>query len=295
MKKLTGLYPALVTPYTAAGELDRDVLARLVERLIEQGVDGFYVCGSTGECFLLDETERMQALETVVTTNRGRAAVIAQVGSTSTRQSVRLAAHAAEVGADAVSSVSPFYYKYSFAALLSHYRAIMDAVALPMLVYNFPALSGVNFAMEHFSRFAEDPRIIGIKHTSYDLFQLERIHSQIPRFVLFNGHEEVFLAGMSMGASGAIGATFNIMTEKFSRIQRLFKANRMAEALVEQSSANTVVAALLEAGIFAGIKYLLGKQGLDCHGCRMPMEQVSPEQQVKLDAVFDALKPLARD
>ena len=263
--------------------------------MIDQGVDGFYVMGSTGECFLLDEQERMDALKLVVSAVRGRATVVAHIGSVSTRQAVRLAGHAALVGADAISSVPPFYYKYSFDGILSHYRTIVDAVPLPMIIYNFPALSGVTFTMDQLRQFAEDPRIVGVKHTSMDLFQLERIHTLIPRFALFSGHDEVFLAGLAMGAQGAIGSTFNIMAPKFLRILRLFRANRIAEAQAEQNSANQVIAALVEAGVFPGIKYFLDKRGLICHGCRTPMSNLTADQQRLLDTVEHLLAPLADD
>ncbi|NLO36218.1 MAG: N-acetylneuraminate lyase [Clostridiaceae bacterium] len=295
MNTFKGIFPALITPYTPGGELNEASLVALVERLIRQGVAGFYAMGSSGECFLLDEAERRRGLEVVFAAAGGRVPVIAQIGSTSTRQSVRLAEHAASLGVAAVSSVSPFYYKYDFAGLLTHYRAIMDAVDLPMIVYNIPSLSGVTYTLDQLQQFGSDPRIVGIKHTSQDLFQLERIRALVPRLTVFNGFDEMFLAGLSMGAHGAIGTTFSFMAPKFIRIQRLYEAGRMADALAEQHSANTVIAALIAAGVFSGTKHFIERQGIACYGCREPMQALHPEHAARLDALLDQLEPLADD
>ena len=295
MRAFKGIVPALITPCSPGGELNEASLAALVERLVGQGVAGFYAMGSSGECFLLDEAERRRGLEVVVEAAAGRVPVIAHIGSTSTRQSVRLAEHAASLGVAAVSSVSPFYYKYDFDGLLSHYQTIMDAVDCPMIVYNIPSLSGVTYSLDQLQQFGRDMRIVGIKHTSQDLFQLERIRALVPRLTVFNGFDEMFLAGLSMGAHGAIGTTFSFMAPKFIRIQRLYEAGRMTEALDEQHSANTVITALIAAGVFSGTKHIIERQGIACHGCREPMQPIKPEHAARLDALLDQLEPLADD
>ena len=111
---IKGIIPALVTPFDSNGKVDYGVLSELVNRLIDQGVDGFYSCGSTAECFLLTDDERKKVMETVIETVDGRVPVIAHVGNIGTEKTIELAKHAEAAGASAVSSVPPFYYKFSF-------------------------------------------------------------------------------------------------------------------------------------------------------------------------------------
>lgn len=278
MKKLGGIYPALVTPYTPDGSINHEALREIVEWNIEKGVNGFYVNGSTGECHLLTLEERKAALETVVDQVRGRAHVIAHIGCVSTDQTIELGLHAKETGADAISAIPPFYYKFSADEIVAHYHAIVDAVKMPMIVYNMPAMSGVELTPELLKRLASNPWIAGVKHTSMNLFQLERMRKVNEGLVLFNGHDEVCLAGLAMGADGAIGSTYNFMAEKFLKIAHYVRENQLDLALREQTSANTVIEALVHTGVFAGTKYLLKKlKGIDCGGCRKPFAGLSEE------------------
>ena len=136
-----GIYAALVTPYTSEGKVDYRELQKLVDYLICQGLEGFYVNGSTAEAFLLSEEERNSTIRAVVEANSGRAKVICHVGAISTEQAISFAKNAEKCGADAVSAISPFYYKFSEAEIVQYYQDIMSSTELPMFVYNFPNFS----------------------------------------------------------------------------------------------------------------------------------------------------------
>lgn len=138
-----GIIPALVTPMDNTRKVSYSSLRRLVNHLIEQGVDGFYACGSTSECFLLEDDERKKILEAVTEEVNGRVPVVAHIGAIATDKAVDFARHAASCGVAAVSSVPPFYFKFSFEDIARYYQTISDAVDLPVILYNIPDFTGV--------------------------------------------------------------------------------------------------------------------------------------------------------
>ena len=149
---LKGIMPALLTGFTDdLTALDTDRIRALVRRLIKAGVHGVYVGGSSGEMLLLSVEERKQLLETVVEEAKGKITVIAHIGATGTRETCELAAHAEKVGADALSSVTPLYFAYSFADVKQYYIDITKASSLPVIIYNIPARTGMtlNFDQLH--------------------------------------------------------------------------------------------------------------------------------------------------
>nr|MCD4242494.1 dihydrodipicolinate synthase family protein [Escherichia coli] len=166
---LKGIMSALLTPVDAEQKLDQDSLRRLTRFNIEQGIDGLYVGGSTGEAFVQSVQERESVLEIVADEAKGKLKLIAHVGCVSTNESQSLARAASRLGYDAVSAVTPFYYPFSFEEHCEHYRAIIDAAdGLPMVVYNIPALSGVKLSLEQISTLVTIPGVRALKQTSGD-------------------------------------------------------------------------------------------------------------------------------
>ncbi len=286
MEKLKGIYPALVTPYTKSGEVDHEMLKKLIDKLIDEGVDGFYATGSSAECFFLSEQERNDVVTTVCGHTNKRVKVIIHVGSMCTHHSISYAKHAQKVGADAISAVPPFYFKYSFEELKSYYVDIMDAVDLPMIAYNFPALSGIDFTVEHIKAFSEHKNFTGIKHTCKDLYLLEQFKAVSEKLTLFNGHDEVHLASLAVGADGAIGSTFNFMAPKYIKMTELYTEGKNEEALQLQKEANIVIEAMIRCGVHQTVKYILSKQGIECNGCRKPMSAITEEKMKILDGIL---------
>ena len=279
MKKYQGIFPALVTPYDAQGHIDANATERLVEHLIGQGVSGFYVGGSTGESYLLSLEERKTFLEMVISAAKGRVPVIASIGVVATAHGIELAEHAAKAGADAISAVPPIYFSFSKEEYIKYYEELAGATELPLLVYNIPAMSGVQFSKADLERLLSNEKIIGIKHTSYDLFQLQQLIENYPDKNIFIGHDELSISGLAVGAKAGIGSTFNIMADKFVNLYRLFAENKLDEALVIQGEINRTVEVLLKVGIFKGIKEVLKIQGFDCGECRKPFLPLSEEEK----------------
>ena len=244
MKKFKGIYPALITPFDKKGRINPEMVQKVVDTCLEKGVSGFYVGGSTGESYLLSADERRQMLESVVKAVDGRGDVIANIGVFATEQGIELAKHAESLGVSAISSVPPFYFPFSMEEYVQYYNDLADSVNVPVIIYNIPAMSGITFKTEDIEKFFTNDKIIGMKHTSYDLFQLERVISEHPEKSIFCGHDELFLSASVIGVEAGIGSTFNFMAEKFVKIQKLVGKNCWKEAAAIQDEANKVIEAL---------------------------------------------------
>jgi N-acetylneuraminate lyase len=282
MKNLRGIFPALLTPFMEDGAINEDSLRKLVSANIAKGVTGFYVCGSTSEVLLLKPEERKRLLEIVVDEVGGKAAIICHIGAISTEWAIEYARHAESLGVDAVSSIPPFYYPFTADEIISYYIDIVSAITIPMVVYNFPAFSGVTMTLDRVKTLREHKNIIGIKHTSTDLFQINSMKRSDPDIIIFNGYDEIFLGGLSMGADGGIGSTYNVMAEKFIAIKSAFDSGRLDEARRVQTEADDVIRVLAPMNVFAAEKYLLTLQGIPFGGCRKPFKPLTEEQKGKL-------------
>lgn len=280
--KFSGIFPALLTPFDRKNNVNVEVLEQLVDFNLQKGVNGFYVGGSTAEAFLLTEEERQIVMKTVSESAKGKCTLIAHIGCISTDQAIRFAKIAKDYGYDAISSVAPFYYKFSFDEIKKYYFDIADAVELPMIIYNFPAFSGVNLTVDNIKEFLTDERFIGVKHTSSDYFAMEQFKTAFPKKMVYNGYDETFLAGLAMGADGAIGSTFNFMADKFMKILELFRQNDMDAARKVQQDANAIIQALCRVGVMQGEKAVLDALGFDFGPARAPFGAMSDEQKETL-------------
>ena len=287
MKGFSGIFPALLTPFDDKDNIRFDSLELLVETLLRQGVTGFYVDGSTAESFLLSMEERKEVIRAVAEYNKGRGTLIAQVGCIATKDAVVLAKTAEDCGYDAISSVAPFYFKFSFDEIKKYYFDLADSVSIPMVLYHIPAFSGVNLSVDQMSVFLSDPRFLGVKHTSADYFALRQFKTAFPDKVMFNGFDETFLAGLSMGADGAIGSTYNFMAPVFLRIYNLFKTGRTEEAASLQAQADRIIAVLCRYGVIPGAKAILTKMDIPMGKARAPFIDLTPEQKEELFCVTD--------
>ena len=273
-EKYNGIFTALLTPFNEAGEVNEGELIKLIKFNLDMGVRGFYVCGSTGESFLLSKEERMKIMEIVKREAKG-STLIAHVGSLDERDACEMARHAKALGYDAISSVAPFYFKFSPAEIKGYYERLADAGELPILVYHIPALSGVSLSQDSMSAFLRDPRFLGIKYTSNDFFTLERLKAEYPDKLFFNGYDEMLLSGLAMGADGAIGSTYNFMADKFVKIYSLFSEGKLDEARKIQNEANKIITILCKIGVMQAEKEILCQLGFDFGCCRHPFLPVS--------------------
>ena len=270
-KRFQGIYAALVTPYTEDGAVNCREAKKLVRYLLAKGIDGFYVGGSTGEAFLLTQEERKLLLEAVLEENNGQAKVIAHVGQISTDLACDLARHASKAGAHGVSAISPFYYTFSLKEIEEYYRDIMDASDLPMFVYNFPNLSGFSLSPEALDDLCRMGDVAGVKFTSNNFFDMERMRRKHPELTIWNGYDEMLCCGLMTGADGAVGSTYNILCPIAKKLYEHMREGRMEEARQCQDKINRMVAVSKRyPNIFVVIKAVLDRDGFSMGGLRKP-------------------------
>jgi N-acetylneuraminate lyase len=286
MQQFSGILPAVVTPLNERGALNVKSLERLLERFYEAGCHGVYVCGQTGEGLQLPPDVRERALEVAVAnTPKGRT-VIAHIGAASTADAVRLARHASNAGAHAISSLPPSS-AYTFAEVRGYYEALAAAAPLPLLVYYFPEVSASIRTLDEVLDLCSIPNVAGLKFTDFDLYRLSLI--QRAGYTILNGRDEVLAAGLLMGAHGGIGSFYNLAPELFVDVYRLSQEGRWLEARAVQDRINDLIRAVLRFPMLAAIKQLLTWSGIECGRPVEPRRPLRPDEEAALRAAVDNL------
>ena len=281
-----GIMPALFTPLNEDSTVNAPVVAPLIKWQLERGVDGFYVLGATGEGAVLAEKERMIMAEAAADVLRGTGKkLILHVGAADTREAERLARHAGRIGADAVSSVYPNFFRvYSMEEAKDYYRALIDAAGVPMLCYCQPMLKGG--AMEFAEEIMKVEGVIGLKYTFpnyYDLFMIKQLNGG--NINVINGPDESLICGLSMGADGGIGTTYNMMPDRYVRLYQAFLDGDWETARRMQASVNRVIAVMLAHG-FSAFKLGMEALGFDVGPAAFPAKRFTPEEKKALIEAF---------
>ena len=227
----TGCGTALVTPFTAGGEVDYTGVRTLTRRQIDAGVHFLVPCGTTGETPTLTEAERLRIVETVVGEAAGRVPVLAGAGGYNTHEVVHTAQKMRSAGADGLLSVTPYYNKPTPEGLFQHYRAIAEAARLPVIVYNVPGRTGVNVDPVTLARIATIPGIIGVKEASGNMAQICEIRRAVPEpFLVLSGDDALTLPVMAIGGDGIISVASNGLPAEMARMVELAEAGDFASA-----------------------------------------------------------------
>jgi len=287
MRTFHGIWPALVTPFSADDRVNPLVLRELVNYLVAKGVDGFYLCGSTGEGLYMSVQEREQVAETVLEQVKGRVPVIVHVGAVATRDSVRLARHARQVGAAAVSSILPPVLRDS-RGIITHFEQIAAAVPdLPFLPYIF---GGPNDAVALLHQLSHIPNLAGTKYTGPNMDELSRIVSlRSEGWTVFSGMDEQYLFAAMCGASGGIGSTLNLMPGVYREIYCAHATGDLARGLELQMRANQVTTVLSKLGFLGALKATMGILGFDCGRPRLPNLALPDGAQDRLRSSLEAV------
>lgn len=286
--KRDGIYAALLTPFAKDGSVDEEAYRSLIRYELAHGTEGFYCCGSSGEGLLLSEKERMRLVEVLAEEANGKVPYIAHTGSLSTSQVIRMSKHAEAHGVSAVSMIPPIYYHYTPEEMTHYYLDVADAVNLDVIVYNIPQFTGISFNKSN--PIMRDERIIGIKHTSMNLYDLERLGQEFPEKILFNGFDEIWLYAQMAGATAAIGTTCNVCPRLYQAIRDELKKSHVAKAQKLQHVANTFVEALRKVGIFSAAKECMTQLGVSLGECRRPFLPLDKDGKKAVSAALEIVK-----
>ncbi len=273
----------LITPFNKDYSVNYKGLKKLIEYNLKQGADGFYVGGSSAECFFLTTEERKKILETVVENANGHY-VIAHVGDIGTDKTLELAKHAYQVGANGLSSVPPFYFKYGFNEIKGYFDDLANATDLPLTVYNIPALTGKGFTQSEMVNLLSNEKIDSMKYTDTNYFALGQLKKESGKFI-YSGCDECFISALVQGADGAIGTNFNFMVDKFIKVYENFNSGNMQVAIKEQEKINEIIRVILDNGLIDCVKYVTSLLVEDMGDCRKPFLPLTEEKKRNLQAI----------
>ncbi|MBP3383201.1 MAG: 4-hydroxy-tetrahydrodipicolinate synthase [Tidjanibacter sp.] len=284
--KLTGLGVALVTPFTPSGEVDFVALQRLVDMMIEGGVDYLVVMGTTGETPTLTLPERVAVLRAVKERNAGRLPIVVGVGGNDTARVVELINQTNLDGVDAILSVTPFYNRPSQRGLFEHYKYIAERSPRPIILYNVPGRTGVNMEAETTLRIAREcPNVVAIKEASGKIEQIEQIIQGAPEgFLTISGDDSLALPVIKAGGVGVISVAANAYPKYFSAMIKAQFEEQWGHTEVMFEKIRPMVKMLFAEGNPSGVKAALCVKGVLSNVLRLPLVPVSDELYAQIES-----------
>jgi 4-hydroxy-tetrahydrodipicolinate synthase len=288
---LRGVIPALVTPFTADGNIDAEALREIVDFHLKQNVSGFFVCGTTGLGPAMSTEEREKVAEIVIQAVHGKVPLIVQVGSVDPHASIELAKHAQAAGADAVASLTPFYYKPGDDAMIEYYTRLAESTTLPLFIYNIPRNTGNNVDANLLLKLSKIRNIVGVKDSSQDFNQLIDYLATLPRsFNVIVGTDSFLYSALHAGAHGGVSALANAFPETMLEIYQAYvrkDTKRGAELQRRVHALRSVVSS----PPIAPILEVLRLRGLRSGHVRPPLRSMTPKEIEGLRSTVQRILP----
>ena len=274
---------AMVTPFTAAGELDLDRAAELATRLVDEGNDGLVISGTTGEAPTTTDAEKEQLLRVVVDAVGARAHVVAGVGTNNTAHSVELARAAEKAGATGLLVVTPYYNKPPQAGVIAHTRAIVDAVDLPALLYDIPGRSAIALDTETIVTLAEHDRIVGMKDAKLDLEATSWVLARTD-LAYYSGHDPWTLPLLALGAVGVVGTSTHVTAGPTRELIDAFERGDVARAQELHQQLLPIYTGIFRTQGTILVKAALALLGFPVGSVRLPLVEATPAEVETLRA-----------
>lgn len=278
---IRGILPAFVTPLNEDNTINHEVTCRLLDRQLQQGADGFYICGATGEGLVMQPEARTDLAQTVVKHLAGRVPCISHIAAIDMTTTLKLAREAEAAGCDYVAAIPPTYFAYTQEDIYAYYKSIADSVHIPVMIYYHPA-AGVTLSAKFVARLFEIENIRAVKWSKADYFQMmvakDLTHGEIN---IINGPDEMLLCGLAGGADGGIGTTYNFMLPWFKNLYNAFLEGRIDEARRQQYQINRVIHEMFDAPIIPETKLIMKAMGFDVGHATYPMHRFSAQEEEK--------------
>lgn len=284
-----GSITALVTPFRG-GVIDEDAFRKFVDWQIREGTHGLVPVGTTGESPTLNHDEHKRVVELTVEVSAGRVPVIAGAGSNSTAEAVDLAAHAKSAGADSVLVVTPYYNKPTQEGLFQHYKAIHDAVDIPIVIYNIPGRSVIDMSVATMARLYELKNIVGVKDATADPVRASQQRGAMgPKFNMLSGEDATALGFMAHGGHGCISVASNVVPRLCADFQNACMAGDYAKALTLQDQLMPLHDVMFIETNPGPAKYALSRLGMCTDETRLPLVPLTDATKSAIDGVLDKL------
>ena len=287
--QLKGLIAATFTPMDAAGKVNLSVIGPYAQLLMDTGLTGIFPCGTTGEFASLTTEERKQIAASWVNYAKGKLKVIVHVGSNCQLQSIELAKHAYEIGADGIAAIAPCFFKpQTVSDLIDFFVPVAEAAkGIPFYYYNMPAMTGVNLSVTEFLHEGKKcmPNLAGVKYTHNNLMEMaECLHLDHGAFEVLHGYDEILMTGLVLGAISGVGSTYNYIPEVYSGIMEAIEKEDIKTAKTLQLKSIEIVNIIIKyGGGVRGGKAIMKLMGIDCGACRLPIRAFSEEEYKQLE------------
>lgn len=287
MKPILGSIVAIVTPMHDDGRLDHDALRRLIDWHIAEGTDCIGVVGTTGESPTVTVEEHCEVIRIAVEHAKGRVPIMAGTGGNSTAEAIELSRYAREVGADCTLSVVPYYNKPSQEGIYRHFKAIAEAVDIPMVLYNVPGRTVADMQSETALRLAQVPGVIGIKEATGNIERAAQLIKHAPKgFSVYSGDDGTAVALMLLGGHGNVSVTANVAPRAMSQLCRAALAGQAREAAAIHLKLLALHKALFVEPSPAPTKWAMARLGLCGDAVRLPITPLTPAGQAQVEAAM---------
>ena len=289
MKRLffTGVCTALVTPFSADG-IDFSMLEQLIEGQIEAGTEAIVLAGTTGESPTLTHAEKLELFREGIRMAAGRCRIIAGTGSNSTKAAIDLSRDAERIGVDGLLVVTPYYNKATQPGLVKHYRAVCNAVSIPVIAYNVPSRTGVDISVDTCQALAEIQNLAGIKEACGDISKVSRILAST-ELAVWSGNDDQTVPVMSLGGAGVISVASNVIPRQMHEMTAAALRGDFVKAAALQRKYQRLMDLLFCQVNPIPVKAAMRMIGMDCGACRMPLDGLTDDNARKLRFCLDEL------
>lgn len=288
MLKPAGIIPAMITPFDETQNINESALRQLVRRFIDANVHGLFCLGTNGEFFTLTIEEKLRVAEIVIEEARGRLPIYVGAGCVGTKETAQLAARLEQMGADALSMITPYFLTFTQQELIGHFRTVAEATALPIILYNIPARTGNSLLPRTVLELSKVPNIVGIKDSSGSFDNILQILELCePDFAVLAGTDSLILPTLMAGGHGAIAATANVFPEIVSSIYDLWMQGKPEEAELSQRKLRALRSAFSMGTLPSVLKEVMNMIGLPAGEPRLPVQPLTPSAKAELRIVMD--------
>ncbi|CAN7551216.1 4-hydroxy-tetrahydrodipicolinate synthase [Paenibacillus sp. LjRoot56] len=287
MLKPAGIIPAMITPFDDNQNINESALRLFVRRFIAANVHGLFCLGTNGEFFTLTMEEKLRVAEIVIEEAQGRVPIYVGAGCVGTQETAQLAARLEQMGADALSIITPYFLTFTQQELIGHFRTVSEATKLPILLYNIPARTGNTLLPKTVMELSKVPNIVGIKDSSGSFDNILQVLEQCdPDFAVLAGTDSLILPTLMAGGHGAIAATANVFPEVVRSIYDLWLQGKPEEAELSQRKLRTLRSAFSLGTLPSVLKEVLNMLGLPAGDPRLPVQPLSPTAKSELKIVM---------
>lgn len=287
---MKGIMTSLLTSFNEDGTVNKKGLREMVRYNIDvMKVNGLYVGGSTGEGFLMDEDSRKNLFRVVKEEAGNDVTLIGQIGSLNIEEAERLGEEVKALGYDALSAITPYYYKFSFSEIKAYYQRLTEKTGHPMIIYSNPAFTGTQFSIEDYGELLAMPNVIGVKYTDTDLSKLAKLKELHPDKVFFSGADDLILPFAVSGADGAIGSTYNVLGKEANALYVAVENSDIEKARDLQKQMNQVIAQLEDVGVYQAIKHIFKQYDVDGGYMKFPFEELTEDQKKQAEKIAENL------